>query len=120
MSTKTPKKIPNNSGVINQIVFNFRLIVRLMRDRRVSIFLKILPAFSLLYLINPLDIPGPFDDTVVILLFSYMFIELCPPDVVAEHRAALLNVIPGEWKDAKPGDIVEGQFREEDDENKPK
>ncbi len=27
----------------------------------------------------------------------YLFIELCPPDVVSEHRQALLRVTAGEW-----------------------
>lgn len=112
MPSKNPKKVTANGGVISDLVLNLKLVFRLLRDRRVSPFLKVLPLFSLLYLLNPLDIPGPFDDAGVIWLFLYIFIELCPPEVVAEHRAALLNVIPGEWRDGSRDDIIEGEFHE--------
>jgi hypothetical protein len=50
----------------------------------------------------------------------YLFVELCPPDVVEEHLAAITRVIPGQWRDAdleaaklKEEIIIEGEFREE-------
>jgi hypothetical protein len=33
--------------------------------------------------------PGPIDDAAVIWLATYLFVELCPPDVVQEHLDAL-------------------------------
>lgn len=67
-----------------------KLLLRLLRDPRVSPLLKVLPIGAVLYLISPLDAAIPvIDDAVVIGLGMYSFVELCPPDVVAEHRAAL-------------------------------
>jgi len=63
-----------------------KLILRLMADNRVSPLLKFLPVASLAYLIWPIDIPGPIDDAMVIGLGLYTFVELCPDDVVAEHK----------------------------------
>jgi len=55
----------------------------------------------------------------VMWLGFYLFIELCPPGVVAEHRQALLKVIPGEWHEAtttpeSDPQVVEGEFRDVD------
>jgi uncharacterized membrane protein YkvA (DUF1232 family) len=74
-----------------------RLILRLLGDRRVSPWLKIIPVAGLLYLISPLDlIPdialpllGELDDAAVLWLTNYLFVELCPPNVVDEHVRAL-------------------------------
>jgi|SRR3990172_7176212 uncharacterized membrane protein YkvA (DUF1232 family) len=93
MAQETPKSlIPNpkdsssTKGLLNQI----KLILRLMGDKRVSTWLKLLPIFSLVYMISPLDMPIPYvDDAVVLGLGLYTFVELCPDDIVAEHRAAL-------------------------------
>lgn len=93
MAQQTPKSlIPNpkdgssTKGLINQI----KLIIRLMGDKRVSPWLKLLPIFSLVYMISPLDMAIPVvDDAVILGLGLYTFVELCPDDIVAEHRAAL-------------------------------
>jgi uncharacterized membrane protein YkvA (DUF1232 family) len=94
----------------------FKLVLRLMADRRVSFWLKLLPVGGLVYLINPIDIPGPLDDAGIIGLSLYLFVELCPPEVVEEHRQAIHRVIPGEWRNPdKPieGEVIDGEFREE-------
>lgn len=68
----------------------FKLILRLLRDNRVNPLLKLLPVFSGVYLISPLDSFLPVvDDAVIVGLGLYTFVELCPPHIVAEHRAAL-------------------------------
>lgn len=68
----------------------FRLLLRLLRDPRVNLLLKALPVAAVVYLVSPLDAAIPvIDDAVVLGLGFYAFLELCPPDVVAEHRAAL-------------------------------
>ncbi|MBX3047450.1 MAG: hypothetical protein KJZ53_01915 [Anaerolineales bacterium] len=67
----------------------FKLLLRLMRDPRVSPLLKVLPVGAVVYLFSPDLIPMILDDAVVLGVGFYAFIELCPPDVVAEHRAAL-------------------------------
>ena len=48
----------------------------------------------------------------------YLFVELCPPEIVEEHMEALSNknVIPGEWRDADVvnGEIIDADFHEEE------
>lgn len=81
-----------------------RLVLRLMADSRVSPLAKILPIGSLIYLISPFDFPTPIDDAVVIGAGTYMFFQLCPPDVVAEHRNALWG------EEADGGDVVDAEY----------
>ena len=68
-----------------------RLYWRLFRDRRVSILPKALLVLALVYVVSPLDvipdfIPviGEMDDIVVVLSGLWLFIRLCPPEVVRE------------------------------------
>ena len=88
-------------------------MMRLIGDARVNPLLKLLPIGSLLYLIIPDLAIGPIDDVAVIWLGSYLFIELCPPPVVAEHTKAL-EAAAGINKAAdKPSDeVIEGEFWE--------
>ena len=108
-------------GFIDGMVMRIKLILRLMGDKRVNPLLKIIPIVTLVYLVIP-DFPGPFDDAAVLWLGNYLFIELCPPQVVQEHMAALKRVIPGDWHDVPPEqeqaagqgeDIIDGEFHEE-------
>ncbi len=68
----------------------------------------------MVYLVFPDLVPGPLDDAAVIWLGSYLFVELCPPQVVQEHMAALQQVVPGEWHDAQTDeDVIDGEYWEE-------
>lgn len=80
------------SGVFHELALRIKLILRLMADRRVSPLLKLLPLGSLAYLLAPDLVPGPLDDVAMIWLLAYLFVELCPPDVVAEHMRALTSI----------------------------
>jgi uncharacterized membrane protein YkvA (DUF1232 family) len=67
-----------------------RLIVRLLADKRISIPLKALPVFSLIYFISPLDFAIPIvDDVFVLWLANTLFLDLCPQEIVEEHRTDL-------------------------------
>jgi uncharacterized membrane protein YkvA (DUF1232 family) len=96
---KRDLSIPPQSGVLRNLVMRVRLILRLLGDRRVSPWLKIIPILGLLYLVSPLDlIPdialpviGELDDAAVLWLTNYLFVELCPPTIVQEHIASLLG-----------------------------
>jgi hypothetical protein len=98
-----PKRalVPRSGGFFQEIGMNLKLLVRLIRDRRVNPLLKLLPIGSLLYLIVPDLAPGPIDDAAVIWLGSVLFVELCPADVVQEHRDALHSVVEGEFREVK-------------------
>jgi uncharacterized membrane protein YkvA (DUF1232 family) len=121
MSADKVRKItPPSQGVMTEILLRGKLILRLLGDKRVNLVLKLLPIGSLVYLISPIDfmpIPIPVDDALILWLGGFLFIELCPPDVVQEHMAALNQVIPGEWKDGSPSarpeeDVVDGEWHE--------
>lgn len=80
----------DESGAPRGLGAQVKLILRLLRDSRVNPLLKLLPVVSLVYLVSPLDAAIPvIDDAVVVGLGMYAFVELCPADVVAEHRAAI-------------------------------
>lgn len=92
------------------MVKHLQLIMRLMRDERVHPLVKLLPFLSLIYLIYPDLIPGPFDDAVVITLFLQFFLSLVPDDLVDELR------LDQELQDARVSEedtIIEGEFWEE-------
>ena len=91
----------------------FKLITRLMGDKRVSPWVKLIPVGALIYLISPIDlimgIPGidALDDAAVLWLGSNLFVELCPQNVVNEHLAELNGTLEdsGEIVDAETTDV---------------
>ncbi len=94
-------------GLLKDLTFRIKLIWRLLKDKRVNPFLKLLPIGALIYLVSPLDIIpdialpviGVLDDAVVIWLGATLFVSLCPDEVVQEHTDALQKVVRGEWRD---------------------
>ena len=109
--------ISSYGGVFNDLAVRIKLIMRLMADPRVSPLIKLLPLGSLLYFVFPDIAPGPIDDVVVIWLGSFLFVELCPPDVVQEHMDELTKVVNAEWKNSPDLDdqIVDGEYRDLND-----
>lgn len=104
-----------NRGLWNDLILRIKLILRLMGDPRVNLLLKALPIASLIYLVWPIDIPGPIDDAAVLWIGNYLFVELCPPEVVQEHMKDLERTVNGEWRDPlKKGneEIIDGEFHE--------
>jgi uncharacterized membrane protein YkvA (DUF1232 family) len=109
-----------SGGMLRDLVLRVKLIVRLMGDRRVNPFLKLIPIASLAYLVYPFDlialVPGvsALDDVAIVSMGAYMFIEFCPPEVVEEHMQRLTsNMDSVEGLD----DIVDAEAVEMDDEN---
>ena len=113
MSENNKQPIKFEGGIFREIANQFKLIMRLMSDPRISVGLKLLPFASALYFIFPDIVPGPIDDAFIIGIGTYIFIELCPPEIVQEHRDALNQTIGGQWRDPQEGDIVDGEFKEE-------
>lgn len=99
MPPKNPSEImlPQQSGGLRDIVLRLKLILRLIADRRVNFFLKLLPVAALAYVISPVDLApgialpviGALDDAAILWLSSYLFVEFCPPKVVQEHLKEL-------------------------------
>lgn len=115
MTEKDKKQIKPDSGFFNNIGNEIRLVFRLLADDRIGWWLKLLPFATVVYFIFPDLAPGPIDDALVIGVGVYLFVELCPSEIVEEHREALRNTIPGEWKEPETSseDVVEGEFKEE-------
>lgn len=105
----------SRGGFFQGLSDRIRLIFRLIADSRINPLLKILPIGSLVYLVLPDIAPGPIDDAAIIWLGTYLFVELCPPDVVAEHLQAL-NPGPAPLTSdplEKPEEIIDAEFWEE-------
>ncbi|MBN1535879.1 MAG: hypothetical protein JW908_04025 [Anaerolineales bacterium] len=103
-------------GVFQSFAGTIKLVIKLMADRRVNPLLKLLPIGTLVYLVVPDIMIGPLDDAAVIGLGTYLFIELCPPDIVKEHRDAIKGIFTGEIPDPidEDADIVDAEFWEEE------
>jgi hypothetical protein len=92
-------------GVFNELSIRIKLIIKLLLDRRVNPLLKLLPIGSLVYLISPFDLPTPVDDAILIWIGNYLFVELCPDELVQEHMDALTQVIEGEWHEVEDDEL---------------
>jgi hypothetical protein len=121
MSGNLQKQIVKSTGggFFQDIGTRIKLIIRLMRDRRVSFFLKLLPLGTLVYLVVPDLIPFVIDDALVIWLGTYLFVELSPQQVVDEHVAALLKRIPASSESIPPENpnVVDGEFKDIDEQS---
>jgi uncharacterized membrane protein YkvA (DUF1232 family) len=121
MDDKKPSNLMISSqqgGVVRNVINQLKLIFRLMGDSRVNFLAKLIPIGALVYLVSPVDaisIPviGVVDDAALLWLSSYIFTELCPPEVVAEHMKELagnMKVKPGdEVVDAETTDVSDKQ-----------
>ena len=100
MDKKSNKSlIPSQGGMFSDLMVRVKLIGKLMADRRVKFWLKLIPVGTLAYLVLPIDlIPGgviplvgAVDDVAIIWFGASMFIELCPPEIVREHMRQLTS-----------------------------
>jgi uncharacterized membrane protein YkvA (DUF1232 family) len=112
--------IPSQGGVLRDITLRAKLFLRLLGDKRVSLWAKLIPIGALAYLISPVDlimgIPGvsALDDAAILWLGYYTFIEMCPPDVVRELSSQLVSnnaIVEDVKKEAEKDadDVVEGE-----------
>jgi hypothetical protein len=118
MPDKPSRKIslPKDQGLLDGLVNRIKLIIRLLGDNRISPVLKLIPIGSALYFIIPDLVLGPVDDAVVIWLATYLFVELCPPEIVDEHMRAIQGLPPKAAGSADSdeeiveGEIIDGEF----------
>lgn len=107
------KFLPPGGGRVSDFLNQFRLTWRLLRDRRVNTLFKLIPIASLLYLISPLDFAIPLlDDVAVLWVGNSIFTELCPADVVEEHRAALEKGGRRAQIKIDEGDVMDADYKE--------
>jgi uncharacterized membrane protein YkvA (DUF1232 family) len=111
--SSNPNPAAQKLNVFVTLINRLRLVVRLLRDARVPIYLKIIPFLSLIYIVMPFDLVpdlvpvlGQLDDLGIFVLSMEAFIMLSPQDVVQEHLAAIKtsgsrpahdDVVDGEW-----------------------
>jgi len=110
-----------------------KLVWRLLRDRRVPLFTKIIPVIAFLYLAWPTDIIkdfipilGHLDDLIVVSLLLLLFIAASPGQVVADQtigkklRDLQRQYGQDEKKEPSQAKTVEAEIRyvEDDDENR--
>jgi uncharacterized membrane protein YkvA (DUF1232 family) len=126
MEKKKPSSIiPTQGGMLSDLLVRVKLIARLMADRRVNPWIKLLPIGALVYLISPIDlipggiapIIGAVDDVAVVWFGTSLFIDLCPSDVVREHMHSLNSnndmVNNPDSPDAE--DIIDGEVTDIDE-----
>jgi uncharacterized membrane protein YkvA (DUF1232 family) len=114
--------IPSQGGVLKDLTLRAKLMFQLLGDRRVSAWLKLIPLGALVYFVSPIDlIPaavvpgiGALDDVALLWLGYYMFLELCPPEVVRELAKKIVSnsAIVDEVKEEEEGDVVDGEATE--------
>jgi uncharacterized membrane protein YkvA (DUF1232 family) len=111
-NSKRKMIVPPQGGMMQNFVRQLKLIGRLMADKRVSAFVKVLPLASLAYLISPVDLApgvvfpviGALDDAAILWIGSTLFVQLCPDNVVKEHQ----DELDGETVD-NSGEIVDAE-----------
>jgi uncharacterized membrane protein YkvA (DUF1232 family) len=119
---KNPKKTNLSTGenLFQNIAEHLKLVWRLWVDPRINAFLKLLPLGTVIYMVSPLDMVIPIvDDVGVLWFFTYLFIELCPEDIVEEHRREIRSTIEGtvvqDYPDIDEDSIEDAQFRPKDE-----
>ena len=112
-----------------------KLVWRLLRDRRVPLFTKIIPVIAFLYLAWPTDIIkdfipvlGHLDDLIVVSVLLLLFIAASPGQVVADQtigkklRDLQRQYGQDEKKEPSQAKTVEAEIRyveeDDDDENR--
>jgi uncharacterized membrane protein YkvA (DUF1232 family) len=111
--------IPSQGGVLKDLTLRAKLMFRLIGDRRVSPWVKLIPIGALVYFVSPIDlIPGGLlnvigavDDAAILWLGYYAFIEMCPPEIVRELAKNIISnsAVVDEVKDEEEGEIVDGE-----------
>lgn len=97
-----------------RLIGSIRLIWKLLTDSRVPFWIRIALPLALIYVISPIDIfpdlipiIGRVDDIVAVVVGLMILLKLAPKKVVNQHK-----------KDNET--IIDGEYREEDQENEDK
>ncbi|MGQ9500631.1 MAG: YkvA family protein [Anaerolineae bacterium] len=85
--------IRHMAGLLTNLLREILLIARLMFDRRVPLWVKLIPLLTVLYILSPIDLSpdpilglGQLDDTLTLLIGLNLFLALCPREVVEQLR----------------------------------
>ena len=96
-----------------------RLAWRLMREPRVALITKAVPALAALYVVSPLDfIPdvlpvlGQLDDLGILILSVKLFLRVCPSAAASYHAEAITS--GRRFTPMTPTDaVIEASYRRE-------
>jgi uncharacterized membrane protein YkvA (DUF1232 family) len=106
-------------SLLGSLVQRVRLSLRLLREPRVSLLVKAIPAAALVYLVSPVDFApdflpllGQLDDLGVLFVALQAFLFLCPGPAVEFHKSALAE---GRKYSAMPtgADYIDASFHRE-------
>lgn len=109
MSEKKRLRDPRETaGLLSEILKQGRLILRLLGDRRVPIWPKLIIPGTVAYVLWPIDLLmdpilglGQLDDVAIFLIGMKLFVELCPREIVQEHLDSLSAVITSSYRVVK-------------------
>ena len=124
----------SDQGFWREMWYQIRLAWYLFRSSEVPIYLKVLPALAIVYVLFPWDfIPdvlpviGQLDDLTALIVGAKVFIELAPQDVVNRRVRSMRPQAPaggdegsgnGQTDDlAENSIVIEGDFQIVDDGN---
>ena len=100
MSIEKPPTPPEAASILTEIVHSIRLTWRLLKDDRVPAWTKAIPIAGAAYVIFPLDLLmdpilglGQLDDIAIAIMAVKIFIDVCPPEIVQEHREEIEGVV---------------------------
>jgi uncharacterized membrane protein YkvA (DUF1232 family) len=118
--TNGPPNLNQRVNTLTGLVHGARLLWRLLQDPRVPFWTKLVPLFTLIYLVSPIDLvpdvlvgPGQLDDLGIILLGLWLFLRLVPQDILRQYAPdpspadngavdVTYRVVPNEPPDATP------------------
>lgn len=109
------KQVKTKVNFFQDIVTYGKLAIRLMKDQRISWYIKAIPVIAVIYFISPIDLLPmvPLDDVAVLGLAIYIFFELCPRDIIDEYLQTMdpniATTVSGQWKDVPPGQSVNSE-----------
>jgi uncharacterized membrane protein YkvA (DUF1232 family) len=105
-------------GLLAETLKQGRLILRLLGDRRVPIWPKLIIPATVAYILWPVDLLmdpilglGQLDDVAVLLIGLKLFVELCPTDIVRQHLDELASVIEGSYRVVTEDEETEDRSR---------
>ena len=102
---------------MRSLLEQLRLAVRLLREPRVPMALKMIPGLAALYVLSPVDfipdlIPGlgQLDDLAVLVFTLELFIRLCPSAVQLYHREAIAQGRDFAPMPSQYGNVIEAHW----------
>src|SRR5258708_26300586 len=104
-------------SMLRTLVSHVRISVRLLREPRVPLLLKLIPVLAAGYVISPLDlvpdvlpVVGQIDDLGIVFIAVEAFLRFSPGAAVEFHRAAVLE---GRRSGPMPpdGQRIDAEFR---------